>query len=188
MQPFIDDKLDRLAECLQWQMILTMLAALALKVNLDGESLEDKQWFDMMLVALQFAGPVILVVQQYITGGVKGILKANVGVIGAIFNIRESMGVIRKEANELNESMSSSGEETRGRESSLDVFSGFRNRLKRAFSKEMIKEDKYGSGSGVEMGEIYKEKDEEEGFEMENPNIGKTDGGGTKSPFHQGGV
>ena len=89
-KPFIDEKLDRLAEVMQWQMILTMLGALALKANVDGESLEDKQWFDIMLVGLQFAGPLTMAISQWLDGGVKGVLEENVEGTGALFNIKTS--------------------------------------------------------------------------------------------------
>ena len=58
-----------------------------------------------------------------------------------------------------------------GRGSTLfDVFSGFRKKLSRGFSKEMIQnenDDKHGDGHGVEMGEIFGRNDEAS-FSMEN--------------------
>ena len=78
-----------------------MLAALALKVNLDGESLEDKKWFDMLLIMLQFAGPFILLIQQYISGGIKGVLKENVDEISVMANVKESFDGTRNVFNTL---------------------------------------------------------------------------------------
>ena len=81
-RPFIDDNLDTLAELMQWQMIFTMLAALALKVDVVGENIDDVKMFDAMLVGLQFAGPIIAVLMQFVKGGrgkggVLGVLRGN---------------------------------------------------------------------------------------------------------------
>jgi len=69
-KPFIDEKLDLLSELMQWQMIFTMLGALALKVDLVGENLDDVKMFDTMLVLLQFVGPSIAFVAQFLDEGV----------------------------------------------------------------------------------------------------------------------
>jgi len=61
-KPFLEDKTDRLAEMMQWQLLFTMLAALALKVNLAGESQQDKKYFDVMLVLLQFGAASFVLV------------------------------------------------------------------------------------------------------------------------------
>ena len=90
-KPFIDPKLDRLAEVMQWQIIFTMLAALALKVNIDGETLEDKFWFDAMLILLQFAGPIALIIKHRKDGGVKEIAEGNVDFIEEGFRLKESI-------------------------------------------------------------------------------------------------
>jgi hypothetical protein len=55
-KPFVDKNNDLLAETAQWQLFFTMFAALAIRVNVDNESVEDKQMFDIMLCAIQFAG------------------------------------------------------------------------------------------------------------------------------------
>ena len=54
-KPFIENSNDVLAETAQWQLFFTMLAALAIRVNVDGESLQDKQAFDILLCLIQIA-------------------------------------------------------------------------------------------------------------------------------------
>jgi len=61
-KPFNDDKVDTFAEVAQWQLFFTMFAALAIRVEVDGESLQDRVYFDLTLVVLQFIAPVIVVV------------------------------------------------------------------------------------------------------------------------------
>ena len=58
-------------------MVFTLLAALALKVKLDGETLEDKMWFVVILVGLKFAGPIALIIKQFLDGGMKNVAKEN---------------------------------------------------------------------------------------------------------------
>ena len=60
-KPFNDDKVDTFAEVAQWQLFFTMFAALAIRVEVDGESLQDRVYFDVTLVVLQFIAPVIVV-------------------------------------------------------------------------------------------------------------------------------
>ena len=55
-KPFIDENNDLLAETAQWQLFLTMFAALLIRVNADQESLQDRGFFDALLCAVQFAG------------------------------------------------------------------------------------------------------------------------------------
>ena len=66
-KPFVDERLDRLSECMQWQTFFMMLAALALKINVDDESHDDKKWFDITLVILQFLGPMVVGVRVCLT-------------------------------------------------------------------------------------------------------------------------
>ena len=51
-QPFIDLSNDRISEVAQWQLLYTLIAALAIKVNLDGENLNDMVFFDVMLTSV----------------------------------------------------------------------------------------------------------------------------------------
>ncbi|GMH93148.1 hypothetical protein TrST_g13736 [Triparma strigata] len=50
----ISDFHDTFAEVAQWQLFFTMFCALAIRANLDGESLQDKVYFDVLLTVLQF--------------------------------------------------------------------------------------------------------------------------------------
>jgi hypothetical protein len=65
VKPFIEDKDDVLAEAAQWQLFFTMFAALAIKVQLDGESLQDVAFFDAAVVALQVMTPFVFVLQYF---------------------------------------------------------------------------------------------------------------------------
>jgi hypothetical protein len=59
-KPFIEEKVDTFAEVAQWQLFFTMFAALAIRVDVDGESLQDRVYFDALLVGLQFVAPIIV--------------------------------------------------------------------------------------------------------------------------------
>ena len=62
-KPFVRQANDVIAETAQWQLFFTMFAALAMRANLDGESLQEVALFDAALVALQFAGVGVGIVQ-----------------------------------------------------------------------------------------------------------------------------
>ncbi|GMH68256.1 hypothetical protein TrST_g5437 [Triparma strigata] len=63
-KPFISDFYDSFSEVTQIQLFYTMFAALAMKVNLDGENLQDKIYFDVVLTLLQFM-PALAIVFSY---------------------------------------------------------------------------------------------------------------------------
>ena len=65
-KPFVSEEHDKLAEVAQWQLFFVMFAALLIRVNMDGESLQDKVYFDLMLVIIQFGAPALLVAQRLI--------------------------------------------------------------------------------------------------------------------------
>jgi hypothetical protein len=65
VKPFISPKHDVLAEAAQWQLFFTMFAALAIKVQLDGETLQDRLYFDVAIIVLQFLAPTVLVMRYY---------------------------------------------------------------------------------------------------------------------------
>ena len=52
-KPFIRNSHDRFSEVAQWQLFFTMLGALAMKVNLEGENWQSKKMFDLTLTLLQ---------------------------------------------------------------------------------------------------------------------------------------
>ena len=47
--PFISDFYDSFSEIAQWQLLFTMLAAFAMKVEMDGEDLANKTYFDWII-------------------------------------------------------------------------------------------------------------------------------------------
>jgi len=61
-KPFVDEKLDKLAELMQWQLIFTMVAALAMKANLAEESEQNQRYFDVLLVLIQFGSASVIAV------------------------------------------------------------------------------------------------------------------------------
>ncbi|GMH49607.1 hypothetical protein TrRE_jg13279 [Triparma retinervis] len=63
-KPFIEDFNDRFSEIAQWQLFYTLLAALAMKVNLDNENLQDKGYFDLLLTLLQFMPALLLTIKK----------------------------------------------------------------------------------------------------------------------------
>ncbi|GMH99744.1 hypothetical protein TrST_g6278 [Triparma strigata] len=63
--PFISDFLDVFAEVSMWQLFFTMFAALAIRVNLDGERLQDKGYFDVFLTVLQFMPMIVCALITY---------------------------------------------------------------------------------------------------------------------------
>ena len=58
-KPFIDDFNNYLALVANWQLVLTLVCALAIKVNMDGINQKDQASFDAFLTAIQFV-PVLL--------------------------------------------------------------------------------------------------------------------------------
>ena len=63
-KPFIEDEIDTLSEAAQWQLFFVMFSALAIRVNLDDESLQDKKMFDMMMILIQFLAPGVMVLNK----------------------------------------------------------------------------------------------------------------------------
>ena len=59
-QPFVDENIDRFSEVAQWQLFFTLFAALAMKVNMDDENLQNRGYFDMLLTCIQFV-PILIV-------------------------------------------------------------------------------------------------------------------------------
>ena len=50
----------------QWQLFFTLFAALAMKVNMDNENLQNRVYFDMVLSAIQFVPVLIVTVTNFI--------------------------------------------------------------------------------------------------------------------------
>ena len=62
--PFINSKHDRLAEAAQWQLFFTLFGALAIKVQLDGENLQDRGLFGSVLAYMQFLIVMLIIFQK----------------------------------------------------------------------------------------------------------------------------
>lgn len=58
-KPFTSESTDGLNSATQLQLYFTLLGALAIKVNLDGEKLQDKGYFDVILTGVQFMPALI---------------------------------------------------------------------------------------------------------------------------------
>ncbi|GMH69413.1 hypothetical protein TrLO_g2906 [Triparma laevis f. longispina] len=63
-KPFIHHKIDRLSEAAQWQLFFVMFSDLALRVNLDGERLQDRKFFDLMMLIIQFLAPAVMLINK----------------------------------------------------------------------------------------------------------------------------
>ena len=61
-KPFIEDSHDHFSECAQWQLLATMLGALAMKVDIDGEDLKSKENFDWLLFHLQLLPALLILI------------------------------------------------------------------------------------------------------------------------------
>ncbi|GMI11479.1 hypothetical protein TrLO_g5191 [Triparma laevis f. longispina] len=62
--PFIKNDQDVIAEAAQWSLFFILFGALLIRVNVDNESLQDKTFFDFMMVMVNFVPILIPVLQQ----------------------------------------------------------------------------------------------------------------------------
>ena len=77
-KPFIEADIDTLSEAAQWQLFFVMFSALAMRVNLDGESLQDQKAMDYMMLAIQGLAPATMILSKLVgicQGDVKEKLK-----------------------------------------------------------------------------------------------------------------
>ncbi|GMH95180.1 hypothetical protein TL16_g13095 [Triparma laevis f. inornata] len=72
-KPFVEHDIDTLSEAAQWQLFFVMFSALAIRVNLDGESLQDQEIFDWMMLIMQFLAPAIMVVAKIYKASRRGV-------------------------------------------------------------------------------------------------------------------
>ena len=158
-KPFIDPKLDRLSEAMAWQTFFMMLASLAVKVNLDGENLDDKMWFDVMLIVINFSGPAVLLVKQWYDGGTKEMLKQNVDAIGVIMKAKESIDEGVKETKAFKKAWGASSKQEEVEMTTLgqgDSF-GQSDEMQYSYNPTTIGGREMGSGRdirGVSVGEV----------------------------------
>jgi len=72
--PFIQPEHDLAAEFAQWSLFFVLFAALLIRLNMDNESLQDKRYFDCILVVVNLAPFLIPVLQQVVrTEAAKGL-------------------------------------------------------------------------------------------------------------------
>jgi hypothetical protein len=57
-KPFIEGNIDMVSEAAQLQLFFVMFSALAMRVDLDCESLQDQKAMDYMVLAIQGLAPV----------------------------------------------------------------------------------------------------------------------------------
>ncbi|GMH89826.1 hypothetical protein TL16_g11577 [Triparma laevis f. inornata] len=72
-RPFIDPDIDTLSEAAQYQLYFVMFSALLMRVNLDGESLQDQKAMDYMMLAIQGLAPATMILSKLV-----GICQGNV--------------------------------------------------------------------------------------------------------------
>ena len=63
-KPFVKDDQDAIAEAAQWSQFFILFGALLIRLNMDNESLQDKAYFDFMMVVVNFMPILIPVLQQ----------------------------------------------------------------------------------------------------------------------------
>jgi len=66
-RPFVDHKLDPVAETAQWQVFLTLFAALCLRAKVSGDSPQEKEAFGVLLVLLNTCTPVGVTVMPFMS-------------------------------------------------------------------------------------------------------------------------
>ena len=63
-KPFVKDDQDTIAEAAQWSLFFILFGALLIRLNMDNESLQDRAYFDFMMVVVNFMPILIPVLQQ----------------------------------------------------------------------------------------------------------------------------
>ena len=62
-KPFIGENIDVTSEAAQWQLFF-MFSRLAIRVNLDSESLQDKDMFDLVLLSIQVSSSATMLLTR----------------------------------------------------------------------------------------------------------------------------
>ena len=62
--PFVDPKTDIIAEIAQWSLFFVLFGALLIRLNMDGESLQDSGYFDVILVGVNLTPLLLPLIQQ----------------------------------------------------------------------------------------------------------------------------
>jgi hypothetical protein len=71
----------------QWQLFFTLFAALAMKVNLDNENLQNKGYFDIVLTFIQFV-PALIVCITNVVNAKMATDKIKGGLLGSFMKSR----------------------------------------------------------------------------------------------------
>eukprot|EP00519_Triparma_laevis_P014568 CAMPEP_0182491466 /NCGR_PEP_ID=MMETSP1321-20130603/897_1 /TAXON_ID=91990 /ORGANISM="Bolidomonas sp., Strain RCC1657" /LENGTH=380 /DNA_ID=CAMNT_0024693747 /DNA_START=66 /DNA_END=1205 /DNA_ORIENTATION=- len=103
-KPFVDPKTDIIAEIAQWSLFFVMFGALLIRLNMDGESLQDRGYFDVILVIVNLTPLLLPVIQQLaILRKLRSvqILSAFVSQVGAYFGFGGDVIAAKKQMEEL---------------------------------------------------------------------------------------
>mmetsp|Transcript_4762 Transcript_4762/g.8844 ORF Transcript_4762/g.8844 Transcript_4762/m.8844 type:complete len:199 (-) Transcript_4762:32-628(-) len=98
--PFVDPKTDIIAEVAQWSLFFVMFGALLVRLNIDGESLQDRGYFDKVLVIVNFTPLVLPLIQQLaIVRRLKSVpvLSTAVSQIGSYFGLGGDVMAAKKQ-------------------------------------------------------------------------------------------
>ena len=102
--PFVDPKTDIIAEVAQWSLFFVMFGALLIRVNMDSESLQDRGYFDVILVTVNLTPLLLPVIQQLaILKKLKSVqvMSALVSQVGAYFGFGGDVVAAKKQMEEL---------------------------------------------------------------------------------------
>jgi hypothetical protein len=115
----VNENIDRFSEVAQWQLFFTLFAALAMKVNMDNENLQNRAYFDIVLSAIQFVPILIVTVTNFINA--RNATKAAKSLLGGSSNDDSGGGGLEMGEITLNPGGSNMGEGARrGSEFSSD--------------------------------------------------------------------
>lgn len=118
--PFIDSKTDIIAEIAQWSLFFVMFGALLIRLNMDGESLQDRSYFDVILVGVNLTPLLLPLIQQLaIVKKFKSVqvLSTTVSQVGAYFGFGGDVVAAKKQIATLKKNFQELREKGLGRES-----------------------------------------------------------------------
>ena len=99
--PFIKSDQDVIAEAAQWSLFFILFGALLIRLNMDNESLQDRAYFDFMMVVVNMMPIIIPVAQQLgIVKRMKSVpvIKAAVASLSTLFGYEEAADSVAAEA------------------------------------------------------------------------------------------
>lgn len=102
--PFVDPKTDVIAEIALWSLFFVMFGALLIKVNMDNESLQNRGYFDAILVVVNLTPILLPVIQQVaIVKNLKRVevLSTAISQVGAFFGVGGDVVAAKKQMDAL---------------------------------------------------------------------------------------